>query len=60
MELRYGIARLPLEAKLPPLVEEALRNLTVVAWDSACAATCARLRAELQSRGINVSFAEMR
>jgi tRNA(fMet)-specific endonuclease VapC len=58
MELRYGVARLPKEAKLPSIVEEALRTLTIAPWDSACAQTCATLRAKLQPKGITIPYAD--
>jgi tRNA(fMet)-specific endonuclease VapC len=58
MELRYGVARLPAEAKLPMIVQEALRTLTIAPWDSACAQACAMLRAKLQPKGIKIPYAD--
>jgi tRNA(fMet)-specific endonuclease VapC len=57
-ELRYGVARMPKEANLPLIVEEALRPLTVAAWDSECARSCATLRASLQSTGVTLGYAD--
>ncbi len=57
-ELRYGVARLPKEAKLALLVEEALRPLKVMAWDSACAVRCASLRTQLGDTGFPMSYAD--
>ncbi len=57
-ELRYGVARMPKEAHLPLLVEEALRPLAVAAWDSECARRCATLRADLQATGVTLSYAD--
>jgi tRNA(fMet)-specific endonuclease VapC len=57
-ELRYGVARLPKEAKLPLLVDEALRTLKVLPWDSACAVRCALLRAQLGNTGLPMSYAD--
>jgi tRNA(fMet)-specific endonuclease VapC len=58
-ELRYGVARMPKEAHLPLLVEEALRPLAVAAWDSECAKCCATIRAGLQATGITLSYADV-
>jgi tRNA(fMet)-specific endonuclease VapC len=57
-ELRYGVARLPKEAGLPILVEEALRTLSILPWDSACARQCAFLRTRLGETGLPLSYAD--
>jgi tRNA(fMet)-specific endonuclease VapC len=57
-ELRYGVARLPKEANLHLLVNEALRPLTILAWDSACAARCAIVRTQLSETGLPLSYAD--
>lgn len=57
-ELRYGVARLPREARLPLLVDEALRSLSIYPWDSKCAQHCASLRAHLGSTGLPLSYAD--
>jgi len=50
-ELRFGIARLPQATKLGMVVEEFLRRVEVLAWDSAAARHYAHLRAALEQRG---------
>jgi tRNA(fMet)-specific endonuclease VapC len=50
MELLYGLARTP-KLKIAPLVEEFLAGMTVLPLDSDVAATYARVRADLESRG---------
>jgi tRNA(fMet)-specific endonuclease VapC len=50
-ELRFGVARLPQAAKLGIVVEEFLRRVEVLAWDSAVARHYARLRAALEENG---------
>ncbi|HEX7387187.1 MAG TPA: type II toxin-antitoxin system VapC family toxin [Castellaniella sp.] len=52
-ELRYGLLRLPPEAAAPRLVALAtfLAPLTILAFDGACAAHAARIRATLESSG---------
>ncbi len=57
-ELRYGVARMPKEAHLPLLVDEALSKLTIRSWDSACARRCAFLRAHLGTTGFALSYAD--
>ncbi len=57
-ELRYGVARMPKEAHLPLLVDEALSRLTILPWDSACARQCAFLRAHLGTTGFALSYAD--
>lgn len=57
-ELRYGVARMPKEAHLPLLVDEALGRLTILPWDSACARHCASLRAHLGTTGFPLSYAD--
>ncbi|MGA8215183.1 MAG: type II toxin-antitoxin system VapC family toxin [Candidatus Sulfotelmatobacter sp.] len=50
-ELRFGVARLPQAAKLGIVVEEFLRRVEVLVWDSAAARHHARLRAALEENG---------
>jgi tRNA(fMet)-specific endonuclease VapC len=50
-ELRYGVARLPGATKLRRNVEEFLRLVTVLPWDSAAALHYGNLRAELEKLG---------
>jgi len=50
-ELRFGIVRLQQAAKLGIVVEEFLRRIEVLAWDSAAAHHYARLRAALEEHG---------
>jgi len=50
-ELRFGVARLPRAAKLGLIVEEFLKRLEAVAWDSSAAQYYARLRAALEANG---------
>ena len=50
MELLYGLARNP-QLKIAALVEEFLAGITVLPLDSDVAATYARVRADLESRG---------
>jgi tRNA(fMet)-specific endonuclease VapC len=50
-ELRFGVARLPQAAKLGMVVEEFLRSVEVLAWDSGAAQHYARLRAALEESG---------
>ena len=51
-ELRFGVARLPPQvAKLGIVVEEFLRSVEVLVWDSAAARHYARLRAALEEHG---------
>jgi tRNA(fMet)-specific endonuclease VapC len=50
-ELRFGVARLPQATKLGMVVEEFLRRLEVLVWDSAAARAYADLRARLEERG---------
>ena len=57
-ELRYGVARMPKQAHLPALVDEALRTLVILPWDSACARQCAFLRSHLGTTGFALSYAD--
>lgn len=57
-ELRYGVARLPKEAKLHELLEAALSSLIVAPWDSECAKAHATFRANLQKSGQSMTFAD--
>jgi len=50
-ELLFGVARLPQATKLGIVVEEFLRRVEVLAWDSAAARHYARLRAALEQHG---------
>ena len=50
-ELRFGVARLPQAAKLGIVVEEFLRRVEILVWDSAAALVYARLRATLEEHG---------
>jgi tRNA(fMet)-specific endonuclease VapC len=50
-ELRFGVARLPQATKLGIVVEEFLRRVEVLVWDSAAAQHYAHLRAVLEERG---------
>jgi tRNA(fMet)-specific endonuclease VapC len=50
-ELRFGVAKLPHAAKLGIVVEEFLRRIEVLPWDSAAAQHYARLRAALEENG---------
>jgi tRNA(fMet)-specific endonuclease VapC len=52
-ELRYGLLRLPQEAATPRLaaLAQLLQPMQRLAFDSACAAQAARIRAELEARG---------
>jgi tRNA(fMet)-specific endonuclease VapC len=47
-ELRFGVARLPQAKKLAIVVEEFLRRVEVVAWDSSAAQRYAQRRAALE------------
>lgn len=50
-ELRFGVARLPQNAKLGTVVEEFLLRIEVLAWDSDAARYYAPLRAALEADG---------
>jgi tRNA(fMet)-specific endonuclease VapC len=50
-ELLFGVARLPQATKLRVVVEEFLRRVEVLVWDSAAARVYARLRATLEESG---------
>ncbi len=50
-ELLFGVARLPQATKLGIVVEEFLRRVEVLTWDSAAARHYARLRAALEEHG---------
>src|ERR1700693_4882484 len=50
-ELCFGVARLPQAAKLGIVVEEFLRRVEILVWDSAAARAYARLRATLEENG---------
>jgi tRNA(fMet)-specific endonuclease VapC len=57
-ELRYGVARLPKEAKLHRLVDAALSSLIVDPWDSRCAQAHATFRMNLHKAGRTVPYAD--
>ena len=50
-ELRLGVARLPQATKLGIVVEEFVRRVEVLVWDSPAAQQYARLRAVLEEHG---------
>lgn len=50
-ELIYGLERKPQAAKLRVLVEDFLRHVTVLAWDTGAAKTYGALRAKLEREG---------
>jgi tRNA(fMet)-specific endonuclease VapC len=50
-ELRFGVARLPSAAKLGIVVDEFLRRIEILSWDSAPARHYARVRAALEEKG---------
>ena len=55
-ELRYGLLRLP-EAVAAPRLEalaQLLRPMTVLPFDAGCAAQAARIRVDLESRGVPI------
>jgi tRNA(fMet)-specific endonuclease VapC len=53
-ELRFGVARFPEAPRLGTAVEEFLLRVNSLAWDSASAREYARLRTELESKGIPI------
>jgi tRNA(fMet)-specific endonuclease VapC len=50
-ELRFGIVGLPQAKRLATVVEEFLRRVEVLVWDSAAARHYAHLRATLEEHG---------
>jgi tRNA(fMet)-specific endonuclease VapC len=50
-ELRFGLAKLPQAAKLGVVVEEFLRRIEILPWDSDAAQHYARQRAALEESG---------
>ena len=50
-EIRFGLALLPLEAKVRPATEDFLRNIDIHPWDSYCAEHYAVLNARQQRLG---------
>jgi tRNA(fMet)-specific endonuclease VapC len=50
MEIRFGLARNP-GLRIAPLVEAFLQGMTILPLDSSVAATYARVRADLETRG---------
>jgi tRNA(fMet)-specific endonuclease VapC len=50
-ELRFGLARRPVNPDLRRIVEQFLATAMVKPWDSDCAQRYALLRAELETRG---------
>jgi tRNA(fMet)-specific endonuclease VapC len=51
-ELRFGVARLPQAAKVGVVVEEFLRRIEILPWDSMAARRYAIVRAALEEKGI--------
>lgn len=58
-ELRYGVARLPEATRLAAVVEEFLRRVAVLAWDSAAAGQYGALRADLEKTGQTMGNLDM-
>lgn len=50
-ELRFGLARRPINANLRRIVEQFLATANVKPWNSDCAQRYASLRTELETRG---------
>jgi tRNA(fMet)-specific endonuclease VapC len=50
-ELRYGVARLPDATRLGTLVEDFLRTVTILPWDSEAAKQYGLLRSTLEREG---------
>jgi tRNA(fMet)-specific endonuclease VapC len=50
-ELRYGVERLPGATKLQQIVEEFLRRVTILPWDSDAAKNYGHLRSDLERSG---------
>lgn len=50
-ELRFGLVRRPVNADLRRIVEDFLRTVDILPWNSACAERYAALRHELETRG---------
>jgi tRNA(fMet)-specific endonuclease VapC len=53
MEIRFGLARNP-GLRIAPLVETFLQGITILPLDSSVAATYARVRADLETRGMPI------
>jgi len=54
-EMRFGLARLPPEAKLHRAVNDFLAEIAILPWDSLCAKAYANLAASQQRSGKNLS-----
>jgi tRNA(fMet)-specific endonuclease VapC len=50
-ELRFGLARRPINADLRRIVEAFLRSIDIRSWTSVCAERYAQLRTELETTG---------
>ncbi len=50
-ELRYGVARRPDASRLQIIVDEFLRLVTILPWDSEAARNYGRIRAKLEREG---------
>lgn len=50
-ELRFGMARRPLNADLRSIMENLLQNIDIRPWSSACAERYGQLRTELEALG---------
>ncbi len=57
-ELRYGAARLPVEARIHTLLPDFLSRIEVLPWDSNCAIAYAALRGKLETMGRTLSLAD--
>ncbi|MFC6646622.1 type II toxin-antitoxin system VapC family toxin [Granulicella cerasi] len=55
-EMRYGLARLPDEAKLHLLVKQFFQRIDILAWTSSCAVQYASLHAQQQRKGKPLSI----
>lgn len=54
-ELRYGLARRPINAGVRRIVEGLLANVDIRAWNSVCARQYGVLRATLEARGLTLA-----
>lgn len=58
-ELRFGCLRHPQRVKLHALVDSFLSHVDRMAWDTDAAMMYARIRAQSQSQGVNLSNMDM-
>lgn len=58
-ELRHGVAKVPEAKHLPERVEQFLRHVTVLPWESSCAQSYAHLRASCERKGCPLSNLDM-